>query len=231
MKLERSRDPRYQAGQQAVAALLRAGTPWKEKATVIGLTGAIASGKSTVANHLGSKGAVLVDGDVISRELVEIGKPVYRAILDEFGADLAGPGGELDRKKLGQLVFGNPESLLKLNAITHPAIWKEMTRQVTAAALQAPVVVMVMPLLLEHQAEALVNQVWVTDIRDEVQLQRLMERDQSSREAALQRVQSQMLPSEKRVFADVLIDNNGTLEATLAQVDAAWNSLRQLPAC
>ena len=225
MRLDRSADPRYEAGQKAVAALARQGTPWKEQAKIIGLTGAIASGKTTVANELASRGAILVDGDVISRELVQVGKPTHQAILDEFGPEVMTTEGELDRKKLGTLVFSDEKALLRLNEITHPAIWEEMTRQVLAAALQAPVVVMVMPLLLEHMAESLVEQVWVTDISDEMQLQRLMERDHSTREAALGRVKSQMLPSEKREFADVLIDNNGSLESTMEQVDRAWRDL------
>lgn len=226
MSIDRAADPRYQAGQKAVADLARQGTPWKEHSTVLGLTGAIASGKTTVANHLATKGAVLVDGDIISRELVQPGLPTYQAILDEFGPEVMTSEGALDRKKLGALVFSDEAALLKLNQITHPAIWREMTRQVMAAALQSPVVVMVMPLLLEHMAEPLVGEVWVTDISDELQLQRLMERDSSSRDAALGRVRSQMRPSEKRAFADVLIDNNGTLESTLSQVDQAWARLQ-----
>lgn len=223
MKVGRFQDPRYRAGQQAVARLAEEGTPWRDEALVLGLTGSIASGKTTVANYLAEKGAVLVDGDVVSRELVEPGKPVYQEILREFGPDMAGPDGRLDRKKLGQKVFGDPEALQKLNAITHPPIWKELTRQVMAAALRTEVVVMVMPLLLEHAAESLVDQVWVTDVTEETQLRRLMERDQSSREQAQARIAAQMSPSEKRELAHVLIDNNGTLEETYASADRAWS--------
>ena len=219
---ERFSDPRYQAGQLAVKKLAEEGTPWKDEALVIGLTGSIASGKTTVADYLQEKGATLVDGDIISRELVEPGQPVYQEILREFGSDIAHPDGGLDRKKLGKKVFGNDQALLKLNSIMHPPIWREMTRQVMAAALQTDVVVMVMPLLLEHAAESLVEQVWVTDVSKETQLERLMARDNSSRDRALARIAAQMGPDEKRQLGQVLIDNNGTLQETLQNVDAAW---------
>lgn len=223
MKVDsRLNDPRYRAGQQAVGRLAEQGTPWKDEAVIIGLTGVIASGKSTVADYLEKKGATLVDGDIISRQLVEPGQPIHGQILDEFGQEFAEPDGHLDRKKLGREVFSNEQSLLKLNGITHPPIWKEMTRQVNAAALSADVVVMVMPLLLEHAAEQLVDQVWVTDVSEETQLKRLMKRDRSSREQAQSRIAAQMSAADKRALGDVLIDNNGSLEQTYANVEAAW---------
>ena len=218
----RHNNPRYAAGQKAVKRLAETGTPWKEEALIIGFTGAIASGKSTVADYLETKGAALVDGDVISRELVQPGKPVFNEIVKQFGPQMVGLDGQLDRKKLGQEVFGNEESLLKLNEITHPHIWEEMTRQTLAAALNTDVVLIVMPLLLEHGAEQLVDQVWVTDVSEETQLKRLMTRDKSSREQAIGRINAQMSAAEKRVLADVLIDNNGTLEETFANADNAW---------
>lgn len=219
----RNTDPRYQAGQKAVARIAEEGTPWKDEALIIGLTGSIASGKTTVANHLQEKGATLVDGDIISRELVQPGMPVFREIVNHFGKEIVAADGHLDRKKLGKEVFENQESLLKLNEITHPPIWREMTRQTLAAALQTDVVIMVMPLLLEHAAEGLVDQVWVTDVTEETQLKRLMARDNSSQESAKKRIAAQMKPIEKKVLADVLIDNNGTLQDVLANTDEAWN--------
>ncbi len=196
--------------------------PWKENAFCIGLTGGIASGKTTAANLLEEWGAVLVDGDVVSRELVEPGMPLLDRLADEFGEDVIQADGTLDRKKLGRIVFNDKEELAKLDSLMHPAIWEEMGKQMLEASLNHPVVVMVMPLLLEHHAEDLVHQVWVVDISRQTQVERLMNRDQSSRQDAEARIRAQMPVEEKAARADILIDNNGTLEQLRENAWRVW---------
>lgn len=189
---------------------------------LIGLTGGIATGKSAVANMLAERGAPIVDADLVSREVTRPGSPVLAALVERFGADILTPDGALDRAELGRRVFQQPAELEALNAITHPAIWKELLAQVARARLEHPVVVLMAPLLLEHGADAIVDQVWVVAVHERMQVQRLMERDGFTREEAMRRVRSQMPTDEKLARADVVIDNGGTLEATEDQVEAAW---------
>lgn len=189
---------------------------------LIGLTGGIATGKSAVATMLAERGAPVVDADLVSREITRPGSPVLAALVERFGPDILTPEGALDRAELGRRVFQQPAELEALNALTHPAIWKELLAQVAEARAHHPVVVLMAPLLLEHGADAIVDQVWVVAVHERLQVQRLMERDGFPREEALRRVRSQMPTDEKLARADVVIDNGGTLEGTAAQVEAAW---------
>lgn len=189
---------------------------------VIGLTGGIASGKSLVSEELARRGAALVDADQVSRELTRPGSPVLAKLVEAFGPDILQSDGLLDRKGLAGRVFGDPRALERLNQITHPAIWKEIHHQLGELSQTHPVVVLVAPLLLEHGGERYVDQVWVVHVRPEVQLERLMRRDGLSAEQAEARRSAQISASERLQRADVVIDNSGSPEETVRQIESSW---------
>lgn len=192
------------------------------RALILGLTGSIAAGKSTVARMLLGKGAALVDADQVSRDLTGPGSPVLSRLVERFGSEILDSDGRLDRAVLALRVFNSAGDLEALNEITHPAIWKESLFRLAELGAMHPVVVLMAPLLLEHGAEAIVDQVWVVDLPLEEQLRRLTDRDGLPRDEAMRRIGSQMPAAAKAARADVLIDNSGTLDQTRAQVDAAW---------
>ena len=190
---------------------------------VIGLTGGIASGKSTVSAILRELGAPVVDADQIVRQLQAPGTPMLAAIVREFGPEVIRPDGSLDRAALGRVVFADPARRRALEAIVHPAVRQEMWKQVAECrARGARAVVLDVPLLLEGGLDRQVDQVWVVWVDRETQLARLMARDGLDRTQAEQRINAQMSLDEKRQRADVVIDNCGTVEATRSQVLAAW---------
>lgn len=192
---------------------------------VIGLTGGIASGKSTVANMLIEKGITVIDADIIAKQAVEKGMPAYRQIIDEFGEDILLSNGDIDRKKLGALVFTNEQKRLVLNAIVHPAVRQEMLkRRDEAVANREAFVVLDIPLLFESKLESLVDKIIVVSVTKELQLERLMKRNQLTEEEAVSRIRSQMPLEEKTARADQVIDNSGTLEETKRQLDEIMNS-------
>ncbi|MBX6378951.1 MAG: dephospho-CoA kinase [Clostridia bacterium] len=193
---------------------------------IIGLTGGIATGKSTVAAMLEELGAVVVDADQVAREVVEPGEILDR-IAAAFGRDVLTPDGRLDRAALGRKVFGDDEALKRLNAITHPEIRRRITRRVEELRREgrAPAVVLDIPLLFEGGVAYAVDEIWVVAVDRETQLRRLMERNGLSRPEAEARVASQMPIEEKVRRADVVIDNSGDLAVTRAQVEAAWRRL------
>jgi len=194
----------------------------RPRALVLGLTGSIAAGKSTVGRMLQEKGAALVDADQVSRDLTGPGSPLLSRLVERFGMEVLDSEGRLDRAGLALRVFGSGRDLEDLNEITHPAIWKESLFRLANLGASNSVVVLMAPLLLEHGAEAIVDQVWVVDLPLEEQLRRVTDRDGLPREEALRRIRSQMPAAEKAARADVLIDNSGSLDQTRAQVDAAW---------
>ncbi|MFQ6321304.1 dephospho-CoA kinase [Bacillus halotolerans] len=187
---------------------------------VIGLTGGIASGKSTVANMLIDKGITVIDADIIAKQAVEIGMPAYRQIIDEFGEDILLENGDIDRRKLGALVFTNEQKRLALNSIVHPAVREEMLkRRDESIANQETFVVLDIPLLFESKLESLVDKIIVVSVTKEIQLERLTKRNQLTVEEALSRIRSQMPLEEKVSRADNVIDNSGTLEETKQQLE------------
>lgn len=189
---------------------------------IIGLTGGIASGKTFVADELAKRGAALVDADLVSRQLTAPGSPVLAELAREFGSDILHEDGSLNRTLLGARVFGDAHKLERLNSITHPPIWKEIHHQLAELSRSNPLVVLVAPLLLEHRGEQYVDQVWVVHVRPEVQLERLMRRDGLSQEQAEARRKAQMPEDERLRKAHVVIDNSGTTEETVRQIDRAW---------
>lgn len=191
----------------------------------IGLTGGIACGKSTVAAMLVRRGALLVDADRIAREVVEPGAPVLIQVIDRFGADLLLEDGSLDRKKLGERVFGNPGALKDLEALLHPPIRTTMRERMQAYETQHPdkLVVVDVPLLYESNLQAMYNQVMVVYVPRSVQMERLMKRDGLTEEQANKRLNSQMPIETKKELADIVIDNSGTMEETEQQIDKFWS--------
>ncbi|WP_439021443.1 dephospho-CoA kinase [Bacillus thuringiensis] len=194
---------------------------------VIGLTGGIASGKSTVSEMFRELSIPVIDADVIAREVVEQGKPAYNKIVEVFGAEVLQQDGELDRPKLGSIVFYSEEKRLQLNKIVHPAVREEMNTQkemYIKKGVQA--VVLDIPLLFESKLTSLVDRVLVVAVTPNTQLERLMKRNNFSEEEAKARIQSQMPLEEKVKNADEVINNDGTIMETKTQLQEIlkeWN--------
>ncbi|AJH24954.1 MULTISPECIES: dephospho-CoA kinase [Bacillus] len=187
---------------------------------VIGLTGGIASGKSTVARMLIDKKITVIDADVIAKQAVEKGMPAYRQIVEAFGKDILLENGDIDRKKLGSIVFTDEQKRLKLNQIVHPAVRAEMLKQRDEAiARKEQFVVLDIPLLYESGLDYLVGKVLVVTVPADIQLKRLMERNSLTEEEAMSRITSQMPLADKTKKADAVIDNSGSLEHTKHQLE------------
>ncbi len=195
---------------------------------VIGLTGGIASGKSTVSNMLKEMDIAVIDADVEARLAVEKGEPAYQKIVAEFGDEIVLPNGEIDRQKLGSIIFHNTEKRQLLNSIVHPEVRKRMNDQVDAAKSRGEkVIVLDIPLLFESKLTSIVEKTILVFVDRGVQLQRLMERNDLSFEEAEARVNSQMPLGEKVALADAVIDNNGLVEQTreqLIEILQKWES-------
>ena len=188
----------------------------------IGLTGGIASGKSVVAARLQERGAVLVDADALAREVVEPGTEGLERIVGEFGEGMLDDGGRLDRARLGAAVFGNPERLAALNAIVHPLV-RARAAAITAAAPADAVVVQDIPLLVETGQGSAFHLVVVVDAPDDVRLQRMLEHRGMTAEAARARMDAQASRQDRLAAADAVLDNSGTVQHLLGQVDRLWD--------
>ena len=187
----------------------------------IGLTGGIATGKSTVAKLLTERGANLIDLDKVAREVVEPGQPALLAIAERFGQAVLKPDGSLDRKKLGSIVFADEAQRKALEAILHPAIRAVMKERMVARESSHPeqLVVVDVPLLFESKLEPYFEQIMLVYVPREEQLKRLMKRDGLSREDAERRLAAQMSIEDKKALADIVIDNSSDLAHTAAQID------------
>lgn len=196
----------------------------------IGLTGGIACGKSTVSDMLVQRGAMLVDADRIAREVVEPGSPVLMQIVERFGPEILNPDGTLYRKKLGEVVFGNPQALKDLENIMHPSIRALIRQRMHEYEQQHPdkLVVVDIPLLYESGLQSMFEAVMVVYIPRNLQLQRLMNRDKLTEEQAEARLKAQMDIEQKKALADIVIDNQGTLTDTEGQVEAFLRGRRLL---
>lgn len=194
----------------------------------VGLTGGIASGKSTVSGFLREMGAIIIDADAVARQIVEPGQPALQDIAEEFGPEVILPDGHLDRAKLGDKIFRDPALRLKLNAITHPR-WNEMFR---TRMMELPAGIQVVfwdvPLLFETGTDKAVDQVWLVWVDEKTQVERLMARNNYTEEEALIRIRSQMPMEEKRERADLLIDNRGPMEETKRVVTRYYNELLRI---
>ncbi|MBO8156448.1 MAG: dephospho-CoA kinase [Bacillaceae bacterium] len=196
---------------------------------VIGLTGSIASGKSTVARMFQDLDIPVVDADQISREVVEPGETAYQEIVETFGKEVLHDDGSLNRKKLGAIVFQDENKRQMLNAIVHPQVRKKMLeRRDTYVAEQKKAVVLDIPLLFESKLTHFVEKTVVVYVDPEVQLERLMNRDNLTEDEALQRMNAQIPITEKAKMADAVIDNNGSIEESykqLKQILEEWHVL------
>lgn len=190
----------------------------------IGLTGGIACGKSTVSRMLVSRGALLIDADQIARDVVEPGSPVLEQVAAHFGQAVIGPDGSLQRKKLGEIIFGSPEARKQLDGLLHPPIRAKMREQMTLYERDFPtkLVVVDVPLLIESNLVSMFEEIMVVYIPRHLQLERLMQRDGLSTEHAQLRLDAQMSIEEKRKLADIVIDNSGTWEETNMRVELFW---------
>jgi dephospho-CoA kinase len=189
----------------------------------IGLTGGIGSGKSTVAAMFAKLGAVVIDADAISRELVEPGQPALHELVDEFGEGIIAPDGSLRRSELARIAFQEPTATQRLNAIMHPLIRAETERRLAAAG-DSDVVLYDMPLLFETGQEQLVDVIVVVDVPEELQVSRAVGRGLDE-EDVRRRMQVQVSRSMRVTEADFVIDNSGSRRDTERQVRGIWNQL------
>ena len=189
-------------------------------ALIIGLTGSIASGKSTISAMFADLNIPVVDADEISREVVKPGQKAYKKIVQTFGEDMLQPDKMIDRKKLGSIVFTDETKRKQLNHIVHPTVREEMLAQrdgyVTSGA---SCVVLDIPLLFESKLTNFVGKILVVSVDEKVQLDRLMSRDKSGETEARQRIQSQIPIREKAALADAVINNNGTKQESYEQLE------------
>ncbi|HHV83756.1 MAG TPA: dephospho-CoA kinase [Tepidanaerobacter syntrophicus] len=195
---------------------------------VIGLTGGIASGKSTVTALLKEKGAVIIDADKIAREIMSKGEPAWFEVLNYFGDEILNDDrSDIDRKKLASIVFSDKAKLEALNNITHPKIIEEIKKQVEEYKKAGKKIIVIdAALLIEAGLDKIVDEVWVIAANEDVQLQRLMAREKDiTKDEAVKRIKSQMPLAEKLKFADRVIDNNSSIEETKNQVDKIWTKI------
>ncbi|HLE77036.1 MAG TPA: dephospho-CoA kinase [bacterium] len=200
---------------------------------VIGLTGGIASGKSLVAGIFKELGADVIDADRVARAVVQPGRPAYEEIVAAFGPTMLLPDGSLNRQRLGDLIFRDPEARTRLNAITHKYIRAEIQAEIARrrAAGTHGIVVVDVPLLLDKAPRNTydVDAVVVVFADPDVQLARLIERENLSKEQAISRIMAQRPLAEKIPEADWVIDNSGTPDETRRQVEALWEKLTRTP--
>lgn len=196
---------------------------------LLGLTGGIASGKSTVSRTFKAAGFPVVDADVIARQIVEPGQPVLARIAQAFGPEVLREDGSLDRAKLAEIVFSQPGRMAALNQINRPYLREAISQALAQAkAGGAAIVVGDIPLLYEADYADDFDGVAVVSVDPNIQLSRLMARDGLSEADAEARIQSQMPLAQKAALADFVIDNNGTQEATIAQANALIHRLQRL---
>ena len=196
-------------------------------ARIIGITGGIASGKSTVTEFLRQQGYQVIDADQVVHELQEPGGRLYQALLSSFGPAILQEDGRLDRPKLGAMIFGDPELLAQSSQIQNQIIREELAHRRDLLAETEDIFFMDLPLLFELQYEDWFDQIWLVDVTVETQLSRLMTRNTLSQEEAEKRIAAQLSLQEKRKRADVLIDNNGSLEETRQQIRDALQKLER----
>ena len=196
----------------------------------IGLTGGIATGKSTVSGILRELGVPVIDADEVDWRLSEKGNKVWKAVYDHFGSGYFLPDGEMDRKRLAEMVFSDREARQFLNQITHPLIQKEVERMLRQVEedQNPPIAVLDVPLLIEVGWDRFVDEVWVVAIPEELQIRRLMQRNGMAEEQAMQRIKSQMSLKEKCRLADRVIDNSRTVQYTREQIIRIWKEYKAL---
>jgi dephospho-CoA kinase len=190
----------------------------------IGLTGGIASGKSTVLTYFKDKGIPYIDADIVAREVVEPGTEGLKAIVDTFGSHVLQDDGTLNREALGAIVFHNEEKRQLLNSCLKTHIRNrimELTSQYEQG--NTPILIYDIPLLIEGEWYTMMDEVWLVYVNETTQIERLMSRNGYTREDALARINSQMRLDDKCAYADIIIDNNGTPHDLTVQLNTIWN--------
>lgn len=192
----------------------------------VGLTGGIGAGKSEVSRRLAAQGAVIIDADLIAREVVAPGTDGFTAVAEVFGPNVVGSDGALDRSRLGDVVFADKEKLTALNAIVHPRVGARM-RELEDAAGPGSVVVHDVPLIAENRLADAYDLVVVVDVPPRIQLDRLVRHRGMSREQAQARMAAQASREQRLSIADIVVDNSGSLAELDRQVGELWSELRR----
>lgn len=196
---------------------------------IAGLTGGIASGKSTVARMFSEEGGYVVDADIISREVVAPGKKGWQEVVDFFSADVLNKDGTLNRKKLGDIVFSNPKKRKKLEEILHPKIYKEQTKEIKEILKRdsRAIVIVDVPLLIEVNKHKNFDRVILVYVSPQIQIERLMKRDGLSLRDAHLRISAQMPIESKVKYAHYVINNEGSLKKTRERVREVFQKLKE----
>lgn len=195
---------------------------------LVGLTGGIGSGKSTVSARLAARGAVILDADAITRDVQMPGSPVLIELAERFGPEVLATDGSLQRQALADIVFTDPEALKALNAIVHPAVGREMNRRMIEQRTTTNVVILDIPLLTENPREGLQGRI-VVDVPVETQVERLVKHRGFDEADARARIARQASRDERLATADFVVDNSGSPEDLEPQIDRLWNWLTSLP--
>jgi len=194
---------------------------------IIGLTGGIASGKSTAARYLGDLGARLIDADVLGHRAYDPGTEAFDAVVATFGDDVVAADGSIDRKVLGGKVFGQPDKLKQLTDIVWPEIRRLAELELDKIAGDDPQAIAVLEaaVLFEAGWESIADEIWVVIVEPDVAVERAMARDNLEADAVRKRIEAQLSNNERQARCDVVIDNSGTAEDLCAKLDALWQSI------
>lgn len=193
---------------------------------LIGLTGGIASGKSTISKMLKELGAEVIDADLVAREVIQPRSAAWREMVEAFGKGILNDDRTINRRRLGNVVFPDPKAVEKLNSITHPRIIRRIEDRIEDARKRGiNVLVIDAPLLIESGMVPMVDEVWVVMVDPDTQISRLMTRDHFTFQEAINRLNSQMPLEEKLRYAHRVINNKGTPEETRAEVVRGWNDV------
>lgn len=196
---------------------------------IAGLTGGIATGKSTVASILRKAGAIVIDADEIARDVVRKGLPAWKEIVEHFGKQALCPEGEIDRKVLGDIIFNNAAEKEDLNNIVHPKVFEELDRRMSTIKKHTPdaIIILDIPLLIETDLHKILPDVIVVYTPEDIQLERLIKRDHLSKKDAMARINSQMSIEKKRGVATIIIDNSSNIEKTRVKTLKVLNDLKK----
>lgn len=201
------------------------------KCTIIGITGGIATGKSTLTNLLKKRGYKVIDADIISREVVEIGKPAYYEIIDNFGHEILLDDNNINRKHLGKLIFRDLNHREVLNSIVHPRVFEEMQTEIRKHCVDNEIIFLDIPLLfetIEHSKSygLKFDEIWLVYVDYDIQLKRLMTRDNIPKEEALLKIESQMSLNEKVKSATRVLNNNGEIDELESDLEEILSKLK-----
>ena len=192
---------------------------------VIGLIGGIGSGKSSVSAILHSLGVEIIDADKVGHEAYTPNSEGWKKVISVFGQDIVGPENEIDRKKLGGIVFSDPSEMEKLNKLIHPIIHNLVEEKIKLLSHQGvKVVVLEAAILIEANWQDLTDEIWLAKSNQEVVIERVQLRNNFTREEIIKRIQSQMSNDEREKHSDIVIDNNGTIEQLEEKVKTLWQS-------